>query len=57
MHCSKAFIRSRLWQPNHWPDRKTAPTLAEWVIEAVDREQTLDEVQDDHSNDERERLY
>jgi PPOX class probable FMN-dependent enzyme len=57
MHCSKAFIRSRLWHPEHWPPRKSAPTLAEWVIEAVDREQTLDEVQDDHSNDERERLY
>lgn len=57
MHCSKSLIRSRLWQPDHWPARKTAPTLAEWVIEVVDRDQTLDEVQDDHSNDEAERLY
>jgi len=57
MHCSKSLIRSRLWQSDHWPARKTAPTLAEWVIEAVDREQTLDEVQADHSNDEEERLY
>jgi len=57
MHCSKSLIRSRLWQPDHWPARKTAPTLAEWVIEVVDRDQTLDEVQEDHSNDEAERLY
>ncbi|MGB3244443.1 MAG: MSMEG_1061 family FMN-dependent PPOX-type flavoprotein [Sulfitobacter sp.] len=57
MHCSKAFIRSRLWQPDHWPERKSAPTLAEWVIEVVDRPQTLDDVQTDHSNDEIERLY
>lgn len=57
MHCSKSLIRSRLWQPDHWPARKTAPTLAEWVIEAVDREQTLDEVEEDHTKDEQERLY
>ncbi len=57
MHCSKAFIRSRLWQPDHWPARKSAPTLAEWVIETVDREQTLDDVKEDHSDDEKRRLY
>jgi len=57
MHCSKSLIRSRLWQPDHWPARKTAPTLAEWVIATVERKQTLDEVQVDHSNDEQERLY
>lgn len=57
MHCSKSLIRSRLWQPDHWPARRTAPTLAEWVIETVDREQTLDDVQDDHSDDEQKRLY
>ncbi|MDK3018475.1 MSMEG_1061 family FMN-dependent PPOX-type flavoprotein [Pseudodonghicola flavimaris] len=57
MHCSKAFIRSRLWHPDHWPARKSAPTLAEWVIATVDCDQTLDEVQEDHSADERARLY
>lgn len=57
MHCSKAFIRSRLWYPEKWPERKVAPTLAEWVIATVDRDQTLDEVQEDHSADEGSRLY
>jgi len=57
MHCSKSLIRSRIWQADSWPARKTAPTLAEWVIETVDREQTLDEVQGDHSDDEQTRLY
>jgi len=57
MHCSKSFIRSRLWHPDHWPKRKSAPTLAEWVLATVDREQTLDEVQDDHTADEGGRLY
>lgn len=57
MHCSKSFIRSRLWHPDHWPDRKSAPTLADWVMSTVDREQTLEEVEDDHLADERSRLY
>lgn len=57
MHCSKSMIRSRLWQSDHWPARKSAPTLAEWVVATVDRDQTLDEVQEDHSADEAARLY
>ncbi|WP_299150177.1 MSMEG_1061 family FMN-dependent PPOX-type flavoprotein [uncultured Tateyamaria sp.] len=57
MHCSKSFIRSRLWHPDHWPDRKSAPTLAEWVISTVDKEQTLEEVEGDHTADEKSRLY
>ena len=27
MHCAKAFMRSQLWQPESWLDRKTLPTL------------------------------
>ena len=57
MHCSKSLIRSRLWYPERWPERKTAPTLADWVLAVVEREQTLDEVQKDHTDDEHERLY
>lgn len=57
MHCSKAFIRSRLWHPDKWPARKSAPTLADWVLGAVDKEQSHDEVQAIHSNDEETRLY
>ena len=57
MHCSKSLIRSRLWHPDNWPVRKTAPTLAEWILATVDREQILDEVQNDHSSDEKARLY
>lgn len=57
MHCSKAIIRSRLWHTDHWPARGTAPTLAEWVIDTVDRDQALKEVQAIHTNDENKRLY
>ena len=29
MHCSKAFLRSSLWKPETWPDRKSLPTLGQ----------------------------
>ncbi|MGZ9811374.1 pyridoxamine 5'-phosphate oxidase family protein [Pseudoroseicyclus sp. H15] len=29
MHCAKAFMRSQLWSPETWPDRKEMPTLGE----------------------------
>lgn len=57
MHCSKSLIRSRLWHPENWPKRKSAPTLAEWVMATVDREQTLEDIQEDHTADEGARLY
>ncbi|WP_433989104.1 hypothetical protein SuNHUV7_32920 (plasmid) [Pseudoseohaeicola sp. NH-UV-7] len=57
MHCSKSFIRSRLWHPDSWPARGTAPTLAEWVVGTVEREQTVREVQHIHTDDEEQRLY
>ncbi|MFC4116632.1 pyridoxamine 5'-phosphate oxidase family protein [Nonomuraea zeae] len=27
MHCAKAFLRSSLWNPETWPERKSLPTL------------------------------
>ncbi|MEO3796753.1 pyridoxamine 5'-phosphate oxidase family protein [Nonomuraea sp. B10E15] len=27
MHCAKAFLRSSLWDPETWPDRRSLPTL------------------------------
>jgi uncharacterized protein len=29
MHCAKAFMRSELWHPTTWPDRKSLPTLGQ----------------------------
>ena len=30
-HCPKAFIRSRAWHPDHWPDTSNVPTLAQML--------------------------
>ncbi len=29
MHCSKAYIRGRMWKPDQWPSLENVPTLAE----------------------------
>lgn len=29
LHCSKAFLRSRLWEPDSWPDRSALPSAGE----------------------------
>ncbi len=29
MHCAKAFMRSALWKPASWPNRKEMPTLGQ----------------------------
>ncbi|WP_172331528.1 MSMEG_1061 family FMN-dependent PPOX-type flavoprotein [Mangrovicoccus sp. HB161399] len=57
MHCAKAFLRSRLWQAETWPARRTAPSLAQWVSEAVPSELTEAEIQEIHDEDAATRLY
>ena len=32
MHCPKCIVRSRLWQPQEWPDRSSTPSLAEAIV-------------------------
>lgn len=31
LHCPKAFMRSRLWNPESWPTRDTLPTLGQML--------------------------
>jgi uncharacterized protein len=38
LHCSKALIRSRLWQEDAKVDRKTLPSLGRMIAEVVDRQ-------------------
>jgi PPOX class probable FMN-dependent enzyme len=37
LHCSKALIRSRLWQEDAKVDRKVLPSLGRMIAEAADR--------------------
>jgi PPOX class probable FMN-dependent enzyme len=45
MHCSKSIVRSRLWQPEHWPDRSGLASLAEAIVAHAQPTETLSEVQ------------
>lgn len=33
IHCAKAFRRSNLWNPNHFQDRKTMPSLSKIILD------------------------
>lgn len=57
MHCSKAFTRGRMWQPDTWAERGTVPMLSEWVKSAVETDETVEEMQEIHDNDAATRLY
>ncbi len=56
-HCSKCMIRSKLWQPDHWPDLDGLPRLAETMVDAGKLELTESEMHEIVLRDEKERLY
>jgi PPOX class probable FMN-dependent enzyme len=43
MHCAKAFMRSRLWDPESWPDRNTLPTLGQILRDQLALDQPADD--------------
>ena len=45
MHCPKCIFRSRLWSPEHWPDRSNVPSLAEAIVAHAKPSETIAEVQ------------
>ena len=45
-HCSKAFIRSHLWQPETWPDQAGLPSIARMMMDHAKPEGvTLEELE------------
>jgi len=46
-HCPKAFLRSKLWNPDSWPDPATLPTSAEVTLaHQRNPELTLEQVEE-----------
>ena len=35
LHCAKAFMRSRLWEPESWPASRPVPTLGEMIHDQI----------------------
>lgn len=56
-HCSKAFVRGRVWQQIHWPDTSDVPTLAELMDAHSDIGMPVDEYHDLIEADAKDRLY
>jgi len=46
LHCSKALIRARLWEPDAKVDRKVLPTLGRMIADVVDRQTPPETVAD-----------
>ena len=44
LHCAKAFIRSRLWDPATQIDRKELPTLAQMVHDQLHPQESVEEL-------------
>jgi len=57
LHCAKAVTRSKIWQPEFWPDRSGVPTLAEAMVEHGKLGDTVPEMQAIIDKDAAERLY
>ena len=57
MHCPKCILRSRLWNPEQWPDRADVPTLAEAMVSHGALQETEAEMQIIIENDLAKRLY
>lgn len=57
IHCAKCVIRSKLWDPRHWPDLETIPSLARAIVDQARMTRTPEEVQAFIDKDHRERLY
>ncbi len=57
MHCPKCMVRSKLWQPDEWPDRSSVPTLAQAMVAHGKLAETVPEMQEIIDNDGKTRMY
>ncbi len=57
MHCAKCVLRSKLWQPEAWPDQAGTPSMAEMMVKSGELEITTGEMQAIIDKDRQERLY
>jgi len=43
MHCPKSIVRSKLWEPNAWPDHSDTPSIAETSVAHANLDMTPEE--------------
>jgi len=42
LHCAKSLLRSRLWQPETWPDARPVPSMGEMIRDHADGNEALE---------------
>jgi PPOX class probable FMN-dependent enzyme len=57
LHCAKAFKRSKLWEPESWPDLATVPSGAQMLKDSVGAAETLEEIEARLAEGYRLRMY
>jgi PPOX class probable FMN-dependent enzyme len=58
LHCPKAFLRSRLWEPEAWPDRAALPSMACVMYEKLKpADKTLEEFVRESAENTQKTLY
>lgn len=57
MHCAKCMIRSKLWDPDAWPDRSGLSSLAQAMVEQGGLREAVEEMHALIENDKVTRLY
>lgn len=58
LHCAKAFIRSKLWEPDSWPAREDLPSAAAILRDQVELESvSLEAIDADLEESYRSRLW
>jgi PPOX class probable FMN-dependent enzyme len=57
MHCPKCIMRSKLWEPEEWPDRTNVPTVAEATVVHAALSESVAEMQAIIDHDAAARLY
>ena len=55
-HCAKAFMRSRLWQPETWPAPGAMPSVAELCKVIQDPAETLEDLEEYYKPENYEKL-
>ena len=57
MHCSKCMVRSKIWQPDAWPDSSDTPTISEAMIKHGNLAITPDELRAEAERTDSLKLY
>jgi PPOX class probable FMN-dependent enzyme len=57
LHCAKAFKRSRLWQPDQWPDPSAVACMAQMLVDQTQPAMTVEQMERRLEESYRTQLY